>query len=84
MIENITDFMVFVCTIILMIIIVFTIAVVLTTPFYFLDKNVYTPNFGKEVQKEVKYNLFAGGCFMRMDNGQWIKCGNYNGINLEN
>ena len=50
---------------------------------YLTDKYIATPNFGRSVQKPVKYNFWAGGCFVRLDNGQWINCDNYQGVNIE-
>ena len=50
--------------------------------YYGVDKYIVTPQFGKVVQKQVKYDFWAGGCFVKMDNGQWIQCTRYQGVNL--
>ena len=49
---------------------------------YIIDKYVVTPRFGVSIQKPVKYDFWAGGCFIKMDNGQWIQCTHYQGVNL--
>lgn len=50
---------------------------------YGTDKYITTPQFGKSVQKPVKYNFWAGGCFVQLENGQWVSCENYKGVRLE-
>jgi len=51
---------------------------------YLVEKNIQCPNFSKSVEKPVKYNFWAGGCFVQLDNGQWIKSNKYIGANVEN
>ena len=50
--------------------------------YYTTDKYIVTPRFGEAIQKQVKYDFWAGGCFVKMDNGQWIQCIHYQGVNL--
>ena len=50
---------------------------------YLIENYLYCPNFGEEAEKEVKYNFWAGGCFVQLDNGQWIRSNKYFGGSLE-
>jgi len=49
-----------------------------------IEKYVVCPRIGAELQMPYKYNFWAGGCFIQMDNEQWIKEANYRGVNIEN
>jgi hypothetical protein len=51
---------------------------------YFYNKNVGCPQLGNSLQKEVKYNFLAGGCFIKLSNENWISSDNYTGVNIEN
>ena len=42
---------------------------------YSVEKNIYCPNFGRSSELEVKYNFWAGGCFVNYQ-GQWIRSNN--------
>jgi hypothetical protein len=46
-------------------------------------KYISCPNLGNSLQKEVKYNYWAGGCFIKLNNGNWISSNKYNGVSLE-
>jgi len=50
---------------------------------YLQDKYLVCPRYGNIIEKNVKYDFWGGGCFVEMDNGQWIDRFNYQGINIE-
>jgi len=49
---------------------------------YLMDRFILCPNFGEEVELPCKYNFWAGGCFVQLDSGQWIRVDNFHGVNL--
>jgi hypothetical protein len=44
---------------------------------YFWVKNVTCPAFGQSVERPIKFDYFAGGCFVEAPNGQWVHTSNY-------
>lgn len=62
---------------------VITIIVVAFSIGYFLNKNILCPKFGNAIEKNTKYDFWAGGCFVEMDNGQYVQKYNYQGVNIE-
>ena len=54
--------------------------IIIITPMCLFNKYIATPNFGKAVKRPVKYNLWAGGCFVNIDGNNWIPCNKYIGI----
>ena len=50
---------------------------------YVTYKYITCPKYGNAIEKNVKFDFWAGGCFVEMDNGQWIGRHNYKGFNLE-
>ncbi len=50
---------------------------------YLQDKNVTCPHIGSSLQKETKYDFLAGGCFIKLSNGNWIASDKYNGVSIE-
>ena len=44
------------------------------------EKFVFCPNFAEVTQLETKYNFWAGGCFVRTEEGKWVNTRNYIGI----
>ena len=50
---------------------------------YLIGKNVACPRAGQALEMPHKYDFWAGGCFIQMDNGQWIRVENYRGANIE-
>ncbi len=53
------------------------VVLIIIFPIHLIEKYVYTPNFGKTVGKPVKYNFWAGGCFVNVSNDNWILCEKY-------
>ena len=51
---------------------------------YFVEKNVTCPQLSIALQKETQMHFLAGGCFIKLSNGNWISSDNYNGVNIEN
>ena len=47
---------------------------------YTVEKYIYTPNFRKTVKRPVRYNFWAGGCFVNIGGNNWIPCDKYVGI----
>ncbi len=54
------------------------------TTIYLIEKNLVCPQFADSTEKLTKYNFWAGGCFVQLENGQWIRSSKYIGANLEN
>ena len=80
MIDEVKEFIIIAFSVIIvMIILVLTVAI----PITIVDKEVFCPNFGKATEKNVKYDFWAGGCFVELDNGQYIQKMNYQGVNIE-
>ena len=50
---------------------------------YLIDKNVSCPSYSRAIDKNVKYDFWAGGCFVELDNGQYVQRMNYQGVTLE-
>jgi len=49
---------------------------------YFLDKKIVCPRLGKTLEMPVKFDIWAGGCFIQMENGSWIHSQKYQGVNI--
>lgn len=78
MIDEVKEFIIIAFSVIIvMIILMLTVAIPI------VDKEVFCPNFGKATEKNVKYDFWAGGCFVELDNGQYIQKMNYQGVNIE-
>lgn len=80
MIDEVKEFMVIAFSITIVMIILMLAVVI---PITIVDKEVFCPNFGKAIEKNVKYDFWAGGCFVELDNGQYIQKMNYQGVNIE-
>ena len=62
---------------------IFTILIFILIVFaliYWREKYVYTPQFEEAVGKPTKFNFWAGGCFVKIDNKTWVPCENYIGV----
>ena len=44
---------------------------------YLIQRNIICPNLGEALNLETKYKIFAGGCFVKTQEGQWVQSKNY-------
>ena len=66
--------------------VVITVAIVIGGTFgtgYFLEKYVICPRIGEQLDMPYEYNFWAGGCYVQMDDGQWVRMANYRGVSIE-
>ncbi len=47
-----------------------------------ITKNIYCPQLGEALELSTKYDFWAGGCFVEMSDGNWIRTTNYSGVNI--
>lgn len=50
---------------------------------YLTEKNITCPQLGNSLQKETKFNFWAGGCFIKLQNGNWVSSYSYTGVSIE-
>ena len=50
---------------------------------YLIEKNITCPNFEKAVNLPTKFNFLAGGCFVEINEGEWVRTKNYQGVNIK-
>jgi len=62
--------------------ITFIILSVIGTSIFLIDKFIACPQFAKSVDLPYRYNFWAGGCFVQF-NGQWIRSGNFGGVQIK-
>lgn len=80
MIDEVKEFIAIIIVGIIAIVLILTTVII---PVSIADREVFCPNFGKATEKNVKYDFWAGGCFVELDNGQYIQQMNYQGVNIE-
>ena len=51
---------------------------------YLVDKNIYCPHLGENLELETKYDFWSDGCYVKMENGRWIDADEYKGITIDN
>lgn len=44
---------------------------------YLIDANHTCPRFAQQVKLSYRYDFWAGGCFVKVRNGQWVRSKNY-------
>lgn len=69
-----------ICFILIVCVVVCVFFTITGTISYFYGKNVYCPRVGENLNLPVKYDFWGEGCYVQLENGQWIDNDNYRGV----
>ena len=50
---------------------------------YYFDKNISCPKTANIMEMEYRYDFWAGGCFIKADNAQWIGINYYHEVKID-
>jgi len=53
------------------------LTVVMLGSVYLVQKHLVCPRFGQATERPVRFDWWAGGCFVQTNNGQWVRTNNY-------
>lgn len=66
-----------------LLIIMLLFLIVLPAGIISINKYWHCPRYSVALEKETKYQI-GQGCFLKLENGNWIPLEKYQGINIEN